>query len=202
VVTRRQNILFVSARDSEEAQKGRGQIWIIPTDGGEATVLTSYKYGASNPKWSPNVYYINPRGSSSYGEAWTCAVGGNYGERDYKEIGGCPWDNLDNYWANPTTGSNASTTLCGGLGNNYLQKMNLQFQTAPQSVVTHFVLRKHYFLLNNPTFFKRNFSPFDQCHNDLFGLYHPTGYRCQTPNHQTVLDITPLHHRFSNFIPS
>ena len=115
------------------------------------------------------VYYINPRGSSSYGEDWTCAVGGNYGERDYddimeavdhliktepldpkrlgvtggsyggfmtnwivghtdrfiaactqrcisnwtsffgtsdigwrftqEEIKGCPWDNLDNYWA-------------------------------------------------------------------------------------------------------
>lgn len=115
------------------------------------------------------VYYINPRGSSSYGEDWTCAVGGNYGERDYadimeavdhvvkteplapnrlgvtggsyggfmtnwivghtdrfkaactqrcisnwtsffgtsdigwrfpqEEIGGCPWDNLENYWA-------------------------------------------------------------------------------------------------------
>ena len=32
------------------------------------------------------VFYINPRGSSSYGEDWTCAVGGHYGERDYSDI--------------------------------------------------------------------------------------------------------------------
>lgn len=32
------------------------------------------------------VYYINPRGSSSYGEDWASAVGGHYGERDYQDI--------------------------------------------------------------------------------------------------------------------
>lgn len=32
------------------------------------------------------VFYINPRGSSSYGEDWACAVGGHYGERDCADI--------------------------------------------------------------------------------------------------------------------
>ena len=32
------------------------------------------------------VFYINPRGSSSYGEDWACAVGEHYGERDYKDV--------------------------------------------------------------------------------------------------------------------
>jgi dipeptidyl aminopeptidase/acylaminoacyl peptidase len=32
------------------------------------------------------VYYINPRGASSYGEDWACGVGGHYGERDYDDV--------------------------------------------------------------------------------------------------------------------
>ena len=32
------------------------------------------------------VFYINPRGSSSYGEDWASAVGGNYGDRDYDDV--------------------------------------------------------------------------------------------------------------------
>ena len=32
------------------------------------------------------VYFINPRGSSSYGEDWASAVGGHYGERDYADV--------------------------------------------------------------------------------------------------------------------
>jgi len=32
------------------------------------------------------VYYINPRGSSSYGEDWSCAVVKHYGERDYQDV--------------------------------------------------------------------------------------------------------------------
>ncbi|MDA0709835.1 MAG: S9 family peptidase [bacterium] len=32
------------------------------------------------------VFYINPRGSASYGEDWACAVAGHYGERDYDDL--------------------------------------------------------------------------------------------------------------------
>ncbi len=31
--------------------KGKGQIWLIPTDGGEARQLTFMQHGASNPVW-------------------------------------------------------------------------------------------------------------------------------------------------------
>ncbi|MGB8344604.1 MAG: DPP IV N-terminal domain-containing protein, partial [Ktedonobacteraceae bacterium] len=33
--------------------KGKSQIWILPTDGGEARQLTFMPHGASNPTWSP-----------------------------------------------------------------------------------------------------------------------------------------------------
>ncbi|MDA0748489.1 MAG: S9 family peptidase [bacterium] len=47
-------ILFTSARDSEEAQKGKSQLWIIPATGGEAIRITDRKHGAGTPSWSPN----------------------------------------------------------------------------------------------------------------------------------------------------
>ncbi|HTI13533.1 MAG TPA: S9 family peptidase [Dictyobacter sp.] len=58
-------LAFVSAREGddlsgadakEQQQKGKGkpQIWIIPTDGGEARQLTFQEHGASSPVWSPD----------------------------------------------------------------------------------------------------------------------------------------------------
>ena len=57
-------LAFVSERKgetgdkSEKEQKERGkdkpQIWIIPTDGGEARQLTFMQHGANNPVWSPD----------------------------------------------------------------------------------------------------------------------------------------------------
>lgn len=46
-------IAFVSNRDDE-----RGQIYIIPVDGGEARQITSHPNGASDPAWSPDGRYI------------------------------------------------------------------------------------------------------------------------------------------------
>ncbi|WP_322820141.1 S9 family peptidase [Chloroflexus sp.] len=46
-------IAFVSNRDDE-----RGQIYVIPVDGGEARQLTSHPNGASDPAWSPDGRYI------------------------------------------------------------------------------------------------------------------------------------------------
>lgn len=34
--------------------KGKSQIFLMPLDGGEALQLTDFKYGASNPQWSPD----------------------------------------------------------------------------------------------------------------------------------------------------
>src|SRR6266702_2437786 len=59
-----QRVAFVSERegepvgkDEEEQKKhgkGKPQVWLIPTDGGEARQLTFMEHGASNPVWSPD----------------------------------------------------------------------------------------------------------------------------------------------------
>jgi dipeptidyl aminopeptidase/acylaminoacyl peptidase len=55
-------LAFVSAREGEGSKKdekaqkkqgkGKAQIWLIPTDGGEARQLTFMEHGAANPTWS------------------------------------------------------------------------------------------------------------------------------------------------------
>jgi len=57
-------LAFVADREGEPAGKdqteqkkqgkAKSQIWLIPTDGGEARQLTSMQHGASNPVWSPD----------------------------------------------------------------------------------------------------------------------------------------------------
>src|SRR5947207_7949894 len=47
----------LSSKDAQELKnkgKGKGQIWLIPSDGGEAQQLTFMPHGASNPIWSPD----------------------------------------------------------------------------------------------------------------------------------------------------
>src|SRR5215469_14431566 len=46
-----------SGKDEKEQKKhgkGKPQVWLIPTDGGEARQLTFMQHGASNPVWSPD----------------------------------------------------------------------------------------------------------------------------------------------------
>lgn len=57
-------LAFVSKRTSERTNadkkqqklsgKDKAQIWVMPTDGGEAYQLTFMEYGASSPVWSPD----------------------------------------------------------------------------------------------------------------------------------------------------
>ena len=57
-------LAFVSEREGEplgkdekerkKQGKGKAQVWLIPTDGGEARQLTFMQHGASNPVWSPD----------------------------------------------------------------------------------------------------------------------------------------------------
>ena len=57
-------LAFVTDREGEPAVrdqteqkkqgKAKSQIWLIPTDGGEARQLTFMQHGASNPVWSPD----------------------------------------------------------------------------------------------------------------------------------------------------
>ncbi|HLG77924.1 MAG TPA: hypothetical protein VKX46_16030, partial [Ktedonobacteraceae bacterium] len=61
-------LAFISERAGEasraeaEEQRKRGkdkpQIWLLPTDGGEAHQLTFLPHGASNPAWSPDSRWI------------------------------------------------------------------------------------------------------------------------------------------------
>ncbi len=61
-------LAFVSEREGEQANrdekeakklgKGKPQIWLIPTSGGEAHQLTYMQHGASNPVWSPDSKYV------------------------------------------------------------------------------------------------------------------------------------------------
>ena len=41
-------------KEQKKRGKGKPQIWLIPTDGGEARQLTFTQHGASNPVWSPD----------------------------------------------------------------------------------------------------------------------------------------------------
>jgi dipeptidyl aminopeptidase/acylaminoacyl peptidase len=61
-------LAFVSDRESESTSKdskeqkksgkGKAQIWLIPTDGGEARQLTFMEHGAASPVWSPDSKYV------------------------------------------------------------------------------------------------------------------------------------------------
>lgn len=61
-------IAFVTDREGEPTAKeqkeqkkhgkGKPQIWLIPTDGGEARQLTVMQHGASHPVWSPESKHI------------------------------------------------------------------------------------------------------------------------------------------------
>ncbi len=45
-------------KDSKKLGKGKPQVWIIPTNGGEAQQVTFMQHGASNPTWSPDGRHI------------------------------------------------------------------------------------------------------------------------------------------------
>jgi dipeptidyl aminopeptidase/acylaminoacyl peptidase len=42
------------AKEPKKAGKGKSQLWLLPTDGGEAQQLTYMPHGAGNPSWSPD----------------------------------------------------------------------------------------------------------------------------------------------------
>ena len=46
------------AKEQKKQGQGKGQIWLIPSDGGEAHQLTFMPHGASNPTWSPDCKHM------------------------------------------------------------------------------------------------------------------------------------------------
>ncbi|MCX8019679.1 MAG: S9 family peptidase [Chitinophagaceae bacterium] len=49
---------------------GKGQIFVLPLDGGEAIQITNHKYGASAPKWSPDGKEILFSASVPFDDLW------------------------------------------------------------------------------------------------------------------------------------
>jgi dipeptidyl aminopeptidase/acylaminoacyl peptidase len=54
VTDREGELLSRDAKEQKKQGKGKGQIWLIPSDGGEAHQLTFMPHGATNPTWSPD----------------------------------------------------------------------------------------------------------------------------------------------------
>lgn len=54
VSNREPDLTGVDPKKRKKAGKGKSQIWLIPSDGGEARQLTFMEHGASSPIWSPD----------------------------------------------------------------------------------------------------------------------------------------------------
>jgi Tol biopolymer transport system component len=69
------HIAFVSARGTATGDEGpRPQLWLLPADGGEATVLTTARDGVSAYRWSPDgtrIAYLTTDSLSREAEART-----------------------------------------------------------------------------------------------------------------------------------
>src|SRR5436309_55427 len=54
ITDREGELLSKDTQEQKKQGKGKGQIWLIPSDGGEAHQLTFMPHGVSNPTWSPD----------------------------------------------------------------------------------------------------------------------------------------------------
>ena len=71
------HIVYVLRETDLEADKGRTDLWLMPSDGSsEARRLTSFEGGDSHPRWAPDsqsVFYLTGQSSSS--QVWRAEVG-------------------------------------------------------------------------------------------------------------------------------
>lgn len=51
-------IAYTVERDDVDADEARSQIWMVPTDGGEAQAMTAAGESSSNPRWSPDGKFL------------------------------------------------------------------------------------------------------------------------------------------------
>ena len=75
-------IVFTLRTTDLEADKGRTDLWLVGTDGGELRRLTSHEAGDSNPRWSPDgksVYFLSTRSDSS--QVWRICIDGGEAEQ-------------------------------------------------------------------------------------------------------------------------
>jgi dipeptidyl aminopeptidase/acylaminoacyl peptidase len=54
ITDREGELLSKDTQEQKKQGKGKGQIWLIPSEGGEAHQLTFMPHGVSNPSWSPD----------------------------------------------------------------------------------------------------------------------------------------------------
>lgn len=67
VSNRETDLTNIDPKKQKKVEKGKSQIWLIPSDGGEARQLTFVEHGASSPVWSPDskwLLFSTPVGSS------------------------------------------------------------------------------------------------------------------------------------------
>ena len=58
VSNRETNVTDLDLKKQKKVEKGKSQIWLIPSDGGEARQLTFMEHGASSPVWSPDSKWL------------------------------------------------------------------------------------------------------------------------------------------------
>ncbi|MBN2269420.1 MAG: S9 family peptidase [Sedimentisphaerales bacterium] len=75
-------IVFTLRTTDLEADKGRTDLWLVGTDGGELRRLTSHEAGDSNPRWAPDgksIYFLSSRSDSS--QVWRIRIDGGEAEQ-------------------------------------------------------------------------------------------------------------------------
>jgi len=89
-----------------EANKLRGDIWLVRPDGRDMRRLTGHEKGSGNPKWSPDgkfVYFLSSRSDSS--QVWRIAVDGG----EATQVTNAPLD-IGGFQVSPT-GNHLAVTM-------------------------------------------------------------------------------------------
>ncbi len=76
------SIVFVVRTTDLEANKGRTDLWLVPSGGGPAVRLTTHESGDTNPRWSRDgrgIYFLSDRSGSS--QVWRIAPDGGEASR-------------------------------------------------------------------------------------------------------------------------
>lgn len=91
-------LAYAVTRFSMEANRGASSVFVIPTQGGEPTELTSYDTNSHSPKWSPDgrrVGFISNRSGSA--QLWEIEPNG----QGLRQVTDVP-DGISAFWYSPT----------------------------------------------------------------------------------------------------
>jgi len=79
-------VVFVVRRTDLEANCGRNDLWLIPTDGGDLRQLTSHLQSDMNPRWGPDsrtIWFVSDRSGSS--QVWRISLDGGEAQQISRE---------------------------------------------------------------------------------------------------------------------